>query len=182
VRLFAGIELDDTVRAACVNAQNRLRAANVDARYEPAEKLHVTLAFLGRIEAERRDDVNDVLRDAAARHTPFEIPFDRLGAFPNTRRPRIIYVGCYEAGAEFRTLSQHLRDAYRDRDFSFEADAVAHVTIARVKGGSSKPLPMLDVAPATLRVAQLVMFESLAHAGSTRYEVRERYDLSAARS
>jgi 2'-5' RNA ligase len=57
--------------------------------------------------------------------------------------------------------------------FTFEDDVVAHVTIARVKGGSTRPLPMLDVAAMQLRVGALALFESLPDKQTTRYIVRK---------
>ncbi len=172
MRLFAGIELDTTTRDACARAQDRLRAANFEARYEPPEKLHVTLAFLGRVDVAQLPEVESVLDNVAAAHSTFELTLDKLGAFPHERRPRVIYVGSRAQGAPFRELATGLRDRYAAMGFSFDEDVVAHVTIARVKGGSALPLPLLDVAAMRLRVAELALFESLPDARTTRYVVR----------
>ncbi|MGB6985307.1 MAG: RNA 2',3'-cyclic phosphodiesterase [Candidatus Aquilonibacter sp.] len=172
MRLFAGIELDPATRGACAHVQERLRAANFDARYEPAEKLHVTLAFLGRVEDARLADVEEILDDVAAHHDRFELALDKLGAFPHERRPRIVFVGSRAQGAAFRSLATELRERYAAMGFSFEDDVVAHVTIARVKGGSAWPLPLLDVAGMQLAVGALALFESLPDKQTTRYVVR----------
>jgi RNA 2',3'-cyclic 3'-phosphodiesterase len=179
MRLFAGVELDERTRDACGRVQDALRAASFQARYESPEKLHVTLAFLGSVNAERLPDIEYALSSVAASHVPFEVEFNRLGAFPHTRRPRVIYFGSYDAGAPFRALARGLRGAYRELGFSFDQDLVAHVTIARVKGGSARPLPQLEPAPAPLRIESIALFESLAHAGTTRYLVRAQADLGA---
>jgi RNA 2',3'-cyclic 3'-phosphodiesterase len=173
MRLFAGIELDGTTRDACVRVQDRVRAGGFDARYEPAEKLHVTLAFLGRVDERQSSEVETILDDVAAQHAPFELILDKLGAFPHERRPRVIWIGSRTQGAPFRTLATALRERYAAMGFSFEDDVVAHVTIARVKGGSTRPLPMLDVAAMQLRVAALALFESLPDKQTTRYIVRK---------
>jgi RNA 2',3'-cyclic 3'-phosphodiesterase len=177
MRLFAGIELDGTTRDACVRVQDRLRAGGLDARYEPAEKLHVTLAFLGRVDERQSSEVETILDDTAARNAPFELILDKLGAFPHERRPRVIWIGSRTQGAPFRTLATALRERYAAMGFSFEDDVVAHVTIARVKGGSTRPLPMLDVAAMQLRVGALALFESLPDKQTTRYVVRKTSDL-----
>ena len=136
MRLFAGIELDTTVRDACARVQDRLRAANFEARYEPPEKLHVTLAFLGRVDGAQLPEVESVLDNVATAHYAIELTLDKLGAFPHERRPRVIYVGSRAQGAAFRELAVALRERYAAMGFSFDEDVVAHVTIARVKGGS----------------------------------------------
>jgi RNA 2',3'-cyclic 3'-phosphodiesterase len=172
MRLFAGIELDDATRSSCARVQDRLRAANFDARYELTEKLHVTLAFLGRVEPPQLDDVEKILDDVAGNHDPFELTLDRLGAFPHERRPRVIWIGSRAQGLPFRTLATELRERYGAMGFSFEDDVVAHVTIGRVKGGSARTLPLLDIAAMQLRVATLALFESLPDTQTTRYIVR----------
>lgn len=178
MRLFAGIELDNVTRETCVQTQDRLRGAAFDARYEPVEKLHVTLAFLGRVEAERVSGIEAAIDAVAAHVSAFTLTLDKLGAFPHERRPRVIFVGSRAQGAEFRNLAMSLREPYEGMGFSFDDDVVAHVTIARVKGGSARPLPLLDIAPAQLRVAELALFESLPDGGTTRYVVRRTSGLA----
>jgi 2'-5' RNA ligase len=46
-RLFVGIDLNQRARNACAATSEKLRQTGFDAKYEPPEKLHVTLAFLG---------------------------------------------------------------------------------------------------------------------------------------
>lgn len=178
MRLFAGIALDGTTRAMCVDVQERLRLAAFEAKYEAAEKLHVTLAFLGSIDDERVSQVEQVLDDTAASISPFDLTWDRVGAFPNERRPRIAFVGSREQGGAFRSLAYGLRDRYRALGFAFNDDAVAHVTIARIKGGSPRALPMLDLIPHVMRASEIALFESLPAENSTRYEIRKRTPLA----
>jgi 2'-5' RNA ligase len=172
VRLFAGIELDATIRAACARVQDRLRDANFDARYEPVEKLHVTLAFLGRVEDERVAAVEGAIDTVAAQASPFTLALDKLGAFPHERRPRVIFIGSRAQCAAFRNVATALREHYEAMGFSFVEDAVAHVTVARVKGGSRRPLPLLDIAAMELAINTIVLFESLPDKQTTRYVIR----------
>lgn len=171
-RLFAGIALDDAARAACAAVAVRLRATGFAARFEEPAKLHLTLAFLGNVDAARVDDVVESLRSAAAGRARFELALDKLGAFPNERRPRVVYIGAGRHGADFRGLAETVRAAYHDRGFHFGDDPVAHVTIARVKQ-SRRPLPLVDVAPIALCVAGLTLFESVFdnEKNTSRYEV-----------
>ncbi|MGA8576638.1 MAG: RNA 2',3'-cyclic phosphodiesterase [Candidatus Cybelea sp.] len=171
-RLFAGIELDGRARTACAEISEALRATGFDARYEAPEKLHVTLAFLGFVEPTRRDEVGAVLTEAAAHVVPFAISLDKLGAFPHERKPRVVYAGSREQGAAFRTLAAEIRNGYAKLGFAFESDAVAHVTLARVKT-SPKPLPLVEFAPIALEIRELVLFESLPDPArnTSRYQV-----------
>ncbi len=170
-RLFAGIDLGATARTACAEVARRLSGTGFDAKYVPPENFHVTLAFLGNVAAGRCEEVSAALAAAVRRLAPFSLALDRLGAFPHERRPRVVYVGAREQGEPFRSLAAQTRAALAALGFEFENDAVAHVTIARVKG-SVRPLPLVEVAPIELRVESLALFESRfdAERATPRYE------------
>jgi RNA 2',3'-cyclic 3'-phosphodiesterase len=178
MRLFAGIELDDATRTACAQVAQRLRAANFEARYEAVEKLHITLAFLGRVDHPQLAEVEAILTQVATRHRGFTLTLDTVGAFPHARRPRVVFVGSRAQGAPFRALATDLRERYGEMGLRFDEDVVAHVTIARVKGGSGRPLPLLDVDAMQLRVDRLALFESLPAGETTRYVVRHTSGLA----
>ena len=176
-RLFIGIELNDQSRAACTAVADRLRASGVNGRFEVPEKLHVTLAFLGDVAPAQANDVERVMHEVADERESFDLVLDKIGAFPHARSPRIVYIGARDAGVAFRELSFTLRYAYRDLGFGFKEDAVAHVTVARVKDEHRRPLPMLDVEPIRIHIDTISLFESLPGDASTRYVVRSRATL-----
>jgi RNA 2',3'-cyclic 3'-phosphodiesterase len=172
-KLFVGIDLDDRARARCTAVSQALHETGFDARYESPEKLHVTLAFLGFVEPSRCDHVASTLTAAGALSKSFAVTFDKLGAFPHERRPRVVFVGARQQGAPFREIAQNVRGAYARLGFSFKDDAIAHVTIARVKE-SKRPLPVVEFLPIPLEVEALTLFESLPDPArkTSRYDVK----------
>jgi len=171
-RFFAGIALSDVCRCACARVADELRATGFAARYEAPEKLHVTLAFLGFVEAARADGLAKILAAAADRAQPFSLVIDKLGAFPHERNARVVYLGAREQGTPFRRLAADVRSAYAAAGFEFAQDPVAHVTIARAKD-SRRSLPPVGVSPIALDVAEIALFESLPDPArkTSRYEV-----------
>ncbi len=169
-RLFAGIALDDVAREACASVAERLQRCGFDARYEDAAKLHVTLAFLGNVAPARFGQIVAAF-ESGARGAPFALSLDRLGAFPHERKPRVVYIGAREQGVEFRRLAHVVRHAYEAIGFAFDGDAVAHVTLGRIKH-PQRPLPSIDLTPIPLRVEELSLFESIfdPKANTSRYE------------
>ncbi|MBV8529850.1 MAG: RNA 2',3'-cyclic phosphodiesterase [Candidatus Eremiobacteraeota bacterium] len=168
------MDLDETARTACAAVSEVLQKTGFAARYEGAEKLHVTLAFLGYVEPSRCASIVSKLASSARRADPFGVTLDKLGAFPHERRPRVVYAGARDQGAPFRALAQIVRSAYEGLGFEFRDDAVAHVTLARVKE-SRRPLPSIEFDPIALEIRELVLFESLpdkAH-NTSRYEIIE---------
>jgi len=170
-RLFVGVSLDRGAVLACSGVCEALRKTGFAARYEDAERLHVTLAFLGFVDPARCEKIAAVLV-ACAQSKPFVLALDKLGAFPHERRPRVVYLGAREQGARFRELAAKVRNAYAGLGFEFDNDPVAHVTIARVKQ-SQRPLPLIEFVPIPIEVTALALFESLPDParGTSRYEV-----------
>jgi 2'-5' RNA ligase len=182
-RLFVGIEVDDAARAACMGVSEALRRTGFGAKYEPAEKLHVTLAFLGNVATDHYEAVAAALDGVAAQNRRFGLTLDRIGGFPHEGKPRVIYIGARDQGAPFRKLAQSVRGSYAALGFQFDEDSVAHVTIARVKDPRS-PLRSVEVDPIAFEVNSLSLFESLFDPGAntSRYEVTRVAPLSGALS
>lgn len=171
-RLFVGIALEERSRAACAAVAEEVRRTGLAAKYEAPEKLHATLAFLGFVETSRVEETRSALTSCAQRSKPFSVTLDKLGAFPHERRPRVVYIGAREQGPSFRALASDVRDAYGALGFEFHDDAVAHVTVARVKE-SRGPLPLVDFEPIALEIRELSLFESLPDPANrtSRYEI-----------
>lgn len=168
------------MRRRLATLAERLRRRGLDALFDAADKYHLTLAFLGWVDPPRVTEVTRALQTAATGHEPFDLRLDRIGAFPHERRPRVVWIGSYQQPAAFRNLARSVRSAYEALGFAFKDDAVAHVTIARVKA-AVLPLPTLSAFnPIGVKVSRLTLFESLPAAGTTRYEVRASVPLSVA--
>ncbi len=175
-KLFAGIALGSRTRAQCASVAERLQKSGVPARFEAAEKLHITLAFLGWVDPPQVDPIRETLRGVAAGTAPFPLALDKLGAFPNERNPHVVWIGAREAGDAFRELARNVRSAYAQLGFPFEKPAVAHVTIARIKEPRAH-VPLVEFAPIRFEITALTLFESLPDARTTRYEVRDQAEL-----
>lgn len=99
---------------------------------------HVTLSFLGEWPPELLGPLRDALAAEAPAHRGFTATPGRLGAFPDLRRPRVLFLHLESGGA-----LERLAEGVRRR---IEAAAPgrqdlkpfrAHLTLARVK----RPLP-----------------------------------------
>ena len=179
VKLFAGIALEPEVKRKLAAIAERLRTRGLVARFEDMEKYHLTVAFLGWVDGTQVDLLTAALHSVASQQRAFALDFDRIGAFPHERRPRVVWIGSHEQPAAYRELASSLHLAYGELGFEFKDDAVAHVTIARVKEMRA-PLPTISsFEPITVKVSALTLFESLPADRTTRYEVRAAARLSA---
>lgn len=108
------------------------------------EAWHLTLMFLGSWPAQRAAGLVSCLQDAVAGHQPFAVRPGGLGAFPDLRRPRVLFLHL-DGGDALRTLAQDVRQAV-DRAWpdgpQDRKDWRPHLTLARVK----EPLAAADQA------------------------------------
>ena len=96
--------------------------------------LHLTLKFLGSIEASRVDDITQAMRRACREVAPFRLTLSDLGVFPNENRPRVIWAGVQgdldsvlELQARMETETSALGFTPEKRPFA------PHLTLGRVR-------------------------------------------------
>ena len=149
LRTFIAIELSSPVLAALAGLQSRLRGITPPraVRWTATPNIHLTLHFLGDVATDDIGKITAAMQAAASTAHPFTLRLGGLGCFPNTRRPRVIWVGVTERShalaALHKALGQHLATtidyAPEKRPFS------PHLTLGRVKSGLPKRhLPQLS--------------------------------------
>ncbi|HXQ48576.1 MAG TPA: RNA 2',3'-cyclic phosphodiesterase [Thermoplasmata archaeon] len=100
---------------------------------------HLTLRFLGEVDAPTVARVSEALAGVAARFAPFELTLAGVGAFPDPARPRVVYVDVAEGRSEVVRLAADVQAAFsavgippEDRPF------VPHVTVLRVRSSRDR--------------------------------------------
>ena len=130
-----------------------LREAAPAAAWVAPDRLHLTVKFLG----EQSEDAVEALRAAVAatttRHQAIPIRVGRVGAFPNFRRPRVVWMGV-DGGGRLELLQHDVEIACAGLGYEPEGRAFRpHVTVARVRGELAS-----EAARALARAARGVAF------------------------
>ncbi|HEU4798156.1 MAG TPA: RNA 2',3'-cyclic phosphodiesterase [bacterium] len=184
-RIFVAVELEAPLRQAITDLERRLEDAGARLRWVKPENLHFTLRFLGHISEAQLNRVKTATREAAQGVAPFRISLGGLGAFPNARRPQVIWVGIGEGGDTLRDLAARLDDTLARQRFPKEPRGFQpHLTLARVK----EPRLSGDIGPVLGRfervevgeqeVRSLVVMESLLRPQGAIYTQVEEVTLS----
>jgi 2'-5' RNA ligase len=151
VRLFFSLPLPGEVKARIGPVLEAARKAGADGvGFTKAEQLHFTLAFLG----EQSDADEALAAGASLTEVPaFELALCGAGAFPNTARPRVLWVGVTAGAAELIATAERLRAALQERHFALEERKFRpHLTLGRVRprGESSARRALAAIAPTEL--------------------------------
>lgn len=140
IRTFVAIELDDAIRRALGEVQKRLkqdRAAQL-VRWVAPESIHITLKFLGDVDAHALPALQNAIANACIGTPPFALSIAGLGAFPNTRRPNVVWVGTAGQLDMVAQLAKKIDDACATLGFAREERAfTVHLTLGRLKRDAS---------------------------------------------
>jgi 2'-5' RNA ligase len=148
VRLFVGIELDETVRRGAVSVADALRVRlgpTVPARWVASDNLHITLWFIGEVTDDRATAILRTI-DRPFDVARFDLRLAGLGAFPPSGHPHVFWIGV-RTGAE--ALARiHTELAVRLGPLGLEPERrrySAHLTIARTQArtGSIRRKPLV---------------------------------------
>lgn len=133
MRLFVAVNLPAGIKDEIGAATAPLRGAGYPFRWVDAEALHLTLSFLGEVAESRVETLRDALRAVALRHEPFVLGIGRIGAFPNLRRPRVLWMGTASAGELVRLQAETAR-VLEPLGYPPEERAYSpHLTLARAR-------------------------------------------------
>ncbi|MBQ3387395.1 MAG: RNA 2',3'-cyclic phosphodiesterase [Eggerthellaceae bacterium] len=155
MRLFIAAELPENLMEALAETSADLRGS-VKGRYVGPNLLHVTLAFLGEVEAARVPQIEAALEEACAGHVPFPVTLGELGYF-GRRSDAVLWQGFDAEGAKaFAGLARDVREALAARGFTFDGKKFSpHVTLMRSADVSRGVLPMPCIATGTVDTVTL---------------------------
>jgi len=153
MRLFFGIELEPAVAEALHHAVEPLRVLEPELAWVATPKLHLTMKFVGEVDEPGAVALAGAADSIVGRHRHFDLTLGGVGAFPNFRRARVVWMGV-ESEPKLEWLHHDLEVACADVGYEVEGRAFRpHITLARVRA----PLP-IDRVRALARAARRVAF------------------------
>ena len=140
IRAFIAIELSDDAKRALTALIQSLRGRRIDGlRLVRPEGIHLTLKFLGDIDASRVPRIADALAVVSARHTPFRLTLAEPGFFPNADRARVLWIGVGGDMHQLRQLQRDVDETLAALGFAAEKRPFnPHLTIARMRDSAAR--------------------------------------------
>jgi 2'-5' RNA ligase len=127
LRAFVAILIPEGVKRAVAQVQGELRRVVPahSVRWTPPEQFHLTLKFLGDIDAQQVERLILGLRQACQPFPPLELSLGQIGFFPHPRRPRVVWLGVQDAGQRLASLERAVEGAVVQCEVT-QADAGDH--------------------------------------------------------
>jgi RNA 2',3'-cyclic 3'-phosphodiesterase len=135
IRSFIAIELPDEVKLGLKNVQEILMSVDpACAKWVDPAGMHLTLKFLGNVNADIINSIVNAMKEATRGIPPFCFELKNLGAFPNLRRVQIVWIGVVGDLDILSTLQKNLDTALSPLGFTPENRSFTpHLTLARLR-------------------------------------------------
>jgi RNA 2',3'-cyclic 3'-phosphodiesterase len=165
IRTFIAVGLDAAIHDRTMKLQETLaRTAADEVKWVERDNLHVTLLFLGEVEDRQLHEVCRAVATGCAGHEGFTLTVGGVGAFPNLRRPRTLWVGLGMGTQQLIALHDDLEErllelgCYRREERSY----TPHITLGRIRGDEvSEPLVQALTKNANWQGGQMQVTEVL---------------------
>jgi 2'-5' RNA ligase len=173
VRAFLAIPLPRELKSSIRDLQGSLRAKIPAVRWTSPENLHLTLHFFGDVTQETLEKIKVSVLSVKRCHRPLLVEVKGLGAFPNPRRPRIIWLGL-EPKDPLRRLHKDYQNVLQRIGVTTEVqDYTPHLTIGRLRQQKPDLTDLFKSVGHTLigqlPIDKLVLFESRFFSGGTEH-------------
>ncbi|MFZ6018163.1 MAG: RNA 2',3'-cyclic phosphodiesterase [Chloroflexota bacterium] len=188
IRAFIAIELSPPIQKQLEQIVLDLQqTGSRHVNWVRPENIHLTLKFLGESRPDELDRLSAEIRPIASAARPIELKIHGLGAFPNFKRPRVIWVGV-QAPPSLIRLQQALEDAAEKIGYPREERPFSpHLTLGRVNREASpaelarlgetiaqKPVGTLG----SMTASQLILFRSVLKPAGAIYTPLAHFPLN----
>jgi RNA 2',3'-cyclic 3'-phosphodiesterase len=132
-RTFIGVDVGADVRDSAAALQQELARACDGVNWVTTDNYHVTLLFIGDVDDTDLHAICRAVKTVSATEPAFDLAVSGVGAFPNARRPKVLW-GAVSAGAEnlqrlYAGIEEHLLNlrCYRAEERGY----TPHLTLGR---------------------------------------------------
>jgi len=173
VRAFLAVPLPVSLQRSIATLQAELTGALPGIRWTRPDTVHLTLRFFATANTDDLEKIRTSMLSVKLRVESFQVDVLGLGAFPDRRRPRVVWLGLVPE-QPLRTLQRACEDELGRVGIPAEPRAfVPHLTIGRFREHGPELTALLAAQAGRsidrLPVDQLVLFESRLHPGGARH-------------
>lgn len=130
MRTFIAIELEEEVKDHLAEVQAKTQELCRRGNFTPKDNFHLTLHFLGEVEADDIEYLQDAMYETARRNRPFTLTLDKVGFFPRGNKG-IMWAGL-ERSPHLQRLFSTLEKSLEQQGFARERKGLSpHITLGR---------------------------------------------------
>jgi len=185
IRSFIAVDLTAAHKRTLSRVINGLARKWPEYKWSEPDQLHLTLNFLGEVPDEKIPQVCEIMRQTLAEHNSFSFQLDAIGAFPKSRRPRIIWAGVGDGASNLSRIYYDLRENLDELRLERDRKAFRpHITLGRIRNQERWPDSMIEYLDGeqnlqlgSADVDEVVLFSSFQEKAGADYTVMDRVSL-----
>jgi RNA 2',3'-cyclic 3'-phosphodiesterase len=172
MRMFLALEIPSPVIGYLTGVIEGLTRRIDGVRWVKNDGIHITVKFLGEVAESKVIPMEEALKPLGESYGPIPAALDRIDAFPNKRRARVIVVTLGQGVETMRTIFSEVEERL-DAVVEVEREERAylpHLTLGRRK--VPQPFPngdVPDIQRKEFMVEHLVLFKSTLTSGGAIY-------------
>ncbi|NOY87858.1 MAG: RNA 2',3'-cyclic phosphodiesterase [FCB group bacterium] len=134
IRLFIALPLNKEIENKLGDMISQLKQNGGDIKWVKPQNIHLTVKFLGDTEQKLVDDIIEHINSVIIQYQPIITNITHWGAFPNLRRPRVIWVGIEKNTETIIQLAEEIDTHISQLGWEKENKKFkAHFTLGRVR-------------------------------------------------
>ncbi len=135
IRSFLAIEIPEDIRQKIYEAFARLHRQTLGVKWIEAAHMHLTLKFLGDVEADLlNQEVLPRLDQISLNFKALSFALRGVGVFPTLQKPRIFWLGIEGDLSELKRLQMNIEKQLKDLPLHLEKNEFhPHITLGRIK-------------------------------------------------
>jgi 2'-5' RNA ligase len=181
-RLFIALEIPDEALEQVIQIRDSVYGFGDRIKWEPKNKLHLTLKFLGDVDYSMNDKIIKKVSEIAGNYGKIESELDRFGMFYRKRKPAILWVGI-KNNEKIKTLQKDIEEGMHELGFPKEKrEFHAHITLLRVKGREDieklKKLEKYELEPISFMSDKISLIKSELTQKGSIYSTVQSFNLT----
>jgi 2'-5' RNA ligase len=183
-RLFIAAPLPPAVTDQLGHLIDDLSSRELPVRWTAPNAFHLTFHFIGEVPQERAELLRMSFANLSPRTGQIKVRTGRLGAFPNEKRPRVLWVGLDGQVDKLAALRDEIGTMLTRQNVEVEESSFRpHLTLGRARDTVDKIFPYhlseaykstsvreIVNAPVDFSVSEVILYRSHLEKSGARYE------------
>jgi 2'-5' RNA ligase len=179
-RLFIALKIPDYILDELVRIRKKIYGIGENRKWEPSEKLHITLKFLG--ETNKKNEIIEIIREKLLNVTELECELEKFGLFYRNSSPTILWASIKQ-NKELNSLKNTIENSLAQLGFDKEKRRFKpHITLLRNKTNKYpeqlEKFSGIDLSELNFVANQVHLIESKLLPTGSEYKTIEKFELN----
>jgi RNA 2',3'-cyclic 3'-phosphodiesterase len=134
IRSFLALELPPQIKQELLRIHEVLKRSSLEVRWVRPEGIHLTVVFMGDVQEASIPPIIKMIGEVCSYYGPFPVALRSMGCFPNSRNPRVLWVGVESDRGRMSRFRDGLQEILLPFGIRTEKrDFRPHLTLGRFK-------------------------------------------------